>query len=150
MARNTHHESYLVRRSTSRCPRQQRLISVQPYRRRPWIEPLEDQRLLAQVTVDTCDDTMDVNDGMTSLREAIFATNQVGGADTIEFAASLSSGGLATVIHHRADCVAESLATGRRASVRPAGLIPASAWQPRIVAKIRHSLAAGSSAFSRD
>ena len=49
------------------------------------------------VTVDTLDDTVDFNDGVTSLREAIFATNLVGGADTIDFAASLTSGGPATL-----------------------------------------------------
>ena len=60
-------------------------------------EPLEDRRLLAVVTVSTLDDTVDFNDGVTSLREAIFATNLVGGADTIEFAAALTSGGPATL-----------------------------------------------------
>ena len=49
-------------------------------------EPLEDRRLLAVVTVDTPDDTVNFTDGRTSLREAIFATNVVGGADTIQFA----------------------------------------------------------------
>ncbi len=58
-----------------------------PYSRRLRIEPLEDRRLLAVVTVNTLADTVDFNDGVTSLREAIFATNLVAGADTIEFAA---------------------------------------------------------------
>jgi hypothetical protein len=52
---------------------------------------------LAVVTVTTLGDTVDFNDGLTSLREALFATNLVGGADTIEFAASLTSGGPATI-----------------------------------------------------
>ena len=45
--------------------------------------------MLAVVTVDTNLDTVDFNDGVTSLREAIFSTNLVGGADTIDFDASL-------------------------------------------------------------
>ena len=69
-----------------------------PYSRRLRIEPLEDRRLLAVVTVNTLGDTVDFNDGVTSLREAIFATNLVAGADTIEFAASLTSGGPATIL----------------------------------------------------
>ena len=48
-------------------------------------EPLEDRRLLAVVTVDTVEDIVDLNDGRTSLREAIFATNTVPGADEIVF-----------------------------------------------------------------
>jgi Dockerin type I domain len=54
--------------------------------RRPLrLEPLEDRRLLALVTVTTDQDIVDFNDGVTSLREAIFATNTVPGADTIDF-----------------------------------------------------------------
>src|SRR5262245_49322027 len=64
---------------------------------RPRLELLEDRRLLAVVTVSTLDDTVDFHDGVTSLREALFATNLVGGADTIEFAASLTGGGPATL-----------------------------------------------------
>lgn len=48
-------------------------------------EALEARRLLAVVTVDTVDDVIDFNDGKTSLREAIFATNTVPGADEINF-----------------------------------------------------------------
>jgi hypothetical protein len=50
------------------------------------MENLEERRLLAVVTVDTEFDTFDVNDGLISLREAIFATNIVPGPETIEFA----------------------------------------------------------------
>ena len=52
-----------------------------PHRRPLRLEPLEDRRLLAVVTVTTLADTIDFNDGVTSLREAIFATNTVPGAD---------------------------------------------------------------------
>ena len=58
--------------------------------RRLRLEVLEERRMLAVVTVDTALDTVDLGDGLTSLREAIFATNLVAGADTIEFDASLS------------------------------------------------------------
>ena len=53
--------------------------------------------MLAVVTVNTLDDTVSFADGVTSLREAIFATNLVGGADTIQFAAALTAGGPATI-----------------------------------------------------
>src|SRR5688572_27902717 len=53
------------------------------YRRTLRYEPLEDRRLLATVTVNTLADTIDLDDGLTSLREAIFATNLVAGQDTI-------------------------------------------------------------------
>lgn len=48
-------------------------------------EQLEDRRLLAVVTVDTPLDVIDFTDGVTSLREAIFATNLVAGHDEIVF-----------------------------------------------------------------
>jgi CSLREA domain-containing protein len=69
-----------------------------PHRRRLLIEPLEDRRLLAVATVTTLADTVDFGDGLTSLREAIFATNTVGGADTIEFDPSLTASGPATIL----------------------------------------------------
>jgi predicted outer membrane repeat protein len=68
------------------------------YRRHLRYEPLEDRRLLAVVTVNTLADTVDFNDGLTSLREAIFATNIVPGADTIDFASSLTASGPATIL----------------------------------------------------
>ena len=68
------------------------------YRRMLRYEPLEDRRLLAVVTVTTLGDTINFNDGVTSLREAIFATNTVPGADTIDFAPSLTVGGPATLL----------------------------------------------------
>ena len=82
----------------SRRASQQRSTKRQPLWRRLRLEPLEDRRLLALVTVNTLGDTVDFDDGVTSLREAIFATNLVGGADTIDFAASLTSGGPATIL----------------------------------------------------
>jgi predicted outer membrane repeat protein len=48
-------------------------------------EQLEDRRLLAVVTVNTPNDVIDFNDGRTSLREAIYATNVVPGHDEIIF-----------------------------------------------------------------
>jgi CSLREA domain-containing protein len=68
------------------------------YRRRLWLEPLENRRLLAVVTVTTLSDTVDFNDGQTSLREAIFAANIVPGADTIEFAPNLTAAGPAKIL----------------------------------------------------
>ena len=61
-------------------------------------EPLEDRRLLAVVTVNTLADTINFNDGLTSLREAIFATNMVAGADTIDFAPASPPSGPATIL----------------------------------------------------
>src|SRR3990172_2387719 len=58
--------------------------------RRLRIEPLEARRLLAVVTVNSEFDTVDLNDGLVSLREAVFATNIVPGPDTIEFSLSLA------------------------------------------------------------
>lgn len=55
------------------------------YQRKLQCERLEDRRLLTVVTVDTVDDVIDFSDGRTSLREAIFATNTVAGADEIIF-----------------------------------------------------------------
>jgi CSLREA domain-containing protein len=48
-------------------------------------EQLEDRRLLAVIPVTTDQDIVDLNDGVTSLREAIFAANIVPGADEIVF-----------------------------------------------------------------
>jgi predicted outer membrane repeat protein len=67
-------------------------------RRRLRFEPLETRELLAVVTVTTVADTVDFNDGVTSLREAIFATNLVEGADEIRFAPSLTAGGAAAIL----------------------------------------------------
>jgi hypothetical protein len=97
MARSTQHEWFSFRRAFSRWASQPRSPKRQPLRRRLRFEPLEDRRLLALVTVTTLGDTVNFGDGVTSLREAIFATNLVGGADTIEFAASLTSAGAATL-----------------------------------------------------
>src|SRR5688572_33218165 len=74
-----------------------RFLSGSLYGRRLRYEPLEDRRLLALVTVTTLADTVDFEDGVTSLREAISATNVAVGADTIDFAPSLMAGGPATI-----------------------------------------------------
>lgn len=81
-------------RQTARRPgaRPRRYTPYSLYRRALRLEPLEDRRLLAVVTVNTLSDTVAFNDGLTSLREAIFATNTVPGADVIEFAPSITSG----------------------------------------------------------
>ena len=48
---------------------------------------------MALVTVTTDQDIVDFNDGLTSLREAIFATNLISGADEIRFDPSLTASG---------------------------------------------------------
>jgi hypothetical protein len=53
------------------------------------IEVLEARQLLA-ITIDTPLDVVDSGDSLTSLREAIATANGAAGAETIEFAASLS------------------------------------------------------------
>jgi CSLREA domain-containing protein len=73
------------------------------YRRRLRLEALEDRRLLAGITVTTLADTVDFNDGVTSLREAIFAANTVPGPDTIEFAPALTANGPATILLTQAE-----------------------------------------------
>ena len=50
------------------------------------------------MTVTSLADTVNFGDGFLSLREAIFATNLVPGADTIEFAPALTAGGPATIL----------------------------------------------------
>ncbi len=50
------------------------------------------------ITVDTALDVVDANDGVTSLREAIFAANILSGADTIEFAPELTAEGPTTIL----------------------------------------------------
>src|SRR4051794_39697613 len=68
------------------------LAGTFPYHRRLRIEPLEDRRVLATIIVDTLVDGTGVPG--TSLREAIIAA---AANDTINFAASLTSGGPATI-----------------------------------------------------
>ena len=62
----THSANSNIGRSLYRRPQYQRALRL---------EPLEDRRLLAVVTVNTLDDTVDFNDGVTSLREARFTTS---------------------------------------------------------------------------
>jgi hypothetical protein len=90
----------------SRLPSNRRPLSKQsnafPYHRRLRIEPLEDRRLLANVTVGNVLDVVNGNtssianliannggDGI-SLREAVLAANATAGADSVLFASSLS------------------------------------------------------------
>ncbi len=91
--RRTSRQAARRRRSTARNHAQNSL-----YRRRLRFEPLEDRRLLALVTVTTLADSINFNDGLTSLREAIFATNLVTGPDTIDFAPALTASGSATIL----------------------------------------------------
>ena len=51
-------------------------------------ESLEVHRLLAMVTVDSNQDVVDFNDGVTSSRKAISAINLIAGTDTIQFDSS--------------------------------------------------------------
>ena len=74
------------RQAARRRPRRAQPKTLQSLYRRPLrYEPLEDRHLLALVTVTTPLDTVDFDDGLTSLREAIFATNLISGPDEITF-----------------------------------------------------------------
>ncbi len=72
-------------RQSRRCARETAPFVRSPYARRLRCEQLEVRRLLALITVTTDQDVVDFNDGVTSLREAIFAANIVPGADEIQF-----------------------------------------------------------------
>lgn len=56
------------------------------------VEALETRQLFAIYTVDSLLDTVDANDGVTTLREAVAAAETNAGADTIKFDASLAGG----------------------------------------------------------
>ena len=51
----------------------------------PWLELLEDRRLLAVFTVTTKLDVVDGNDGVFSLRESVLSANALPGPDQIVF-----------------------------------------------------------------
>jgi hypothetical protein len=65
--------------------RRDHLFCRTPLARALRFETLEDRRVMAVLTVDTPLDVVNLNDGLTSLREAIFAANIVPGADEIVF-----------------------------------------------------------------
>jgi Right handed beta helix region len=65
---------------------------------RPRFESLEDRRMLAVALVTTLADTIDFNDGVTSLREAVFAANTLSGPDTINFDPALTANGLGKIL----------------------------------------------------
>jgi predicted outer membrane repeat protein len=70
------------------------------------IELLEERRMLAAYLVNTELDSIDANDGLTSLREALVSSNAVAGPDTINFDASLS--GKTILLMHGELLVADS------------------------------------------
>ena len=73
-------------KSQARRRRQQSRIGGDPSysrSRRLWLEPLEDRRLLAVLTVDSAEDNLE-SDGQITLREAIVAANNDAVADLIE------------------------------------------------------------------
>jgi predicted outer membrane repeat protein len=79
-----------------RTERRQRAASF--HRRKLRHEPLEDRRMLAVIMVNTNSDTTNLNDNLTTLREAIFAANVVPGADEIKFAPSVVEGTSHTIL----------------------------------------------------
>jgi hypothetical protein len=76
-----------IRRSSSR----------RGYARLNRFEPLESRQMLAAFTVNSLLDSMNATDGVTTLREALAAASQNPGADTIQFAPSLTALGSATI-----------------------------------------------------
>lgn len=72
-------------RSSPAISRKRRGQRQRSYLYRPKLQSLEDRRLLAVVAVDTDQDVVDSNDDVTSLREAIAATNAMSGGDEIVF-----------------------------------------------------------------
>jgi hypothetical protein len=83
--RNSQKLGILSRCVSSFSERTDHLFCRTPLAKSLRFESLEDRRLLAVLTVDTDQDVVDFNDGVTSLREAIFAANIVPGADEIVF-----------------------------------------------------------------
>src|SRR5262245_38888843 len=100
------HRSWLLSSSRHRRRSATRKRSASPLWRRLRLEVLEDRWLLAVLTVNSLSDNTTAGNGLVTLREAILAADADGttdlgqtgsGTDTIEFAASLTSGGPATI-----------------------------------------------------
>src|SRR5687768_5758899 len=81
-----------IRASRGGAAKRQSAAGASLFHRRLRIEPLEERRLLA--TVNTLSDVIDDDDELTTLREAILAASP---GETIDFAASLTSSGPATI-----------------------------------------------------
>lgn len=75
-------DTWRVRRSQRKALRQPRQLAN--------VEALESRQLLTTFTVTTLADTVDSQDGVTSLREALDAANATPAADTIEFFINLN------------------------------------------------------------
>lgn len=74
------------------APKKHRSQSAASYRRKLSFEQCEDRRMLATFTVNSVLDNTTSGDGLTTLREAVNAANQLDDADEIVFHSSLNGG----------------------------------------------------------